>query len=51
MHIYGIYKDDNDNPIYKTEKETQMYRTSINLGLYEHLYILDSVGEGEGGMI
>ena len=26
-HIYGIYKDGNDNPIYKTEKETQMYRT------------------------
>ena len=26
MHIYGIYKDGNDNPICKTEKETQMYR-------------------------
>ena len=26
MHIYGILKDDNDNPICKTEKETQMYR-------------------------
>ena len=26
-HIYGIYKDVNDNPICKTEKETQMYRT------------------------
>ena len=25
-HIYGILKDGNDNPIYKTEKETQMYR-------------------------
>ena len=26
-HIYGIEKDDNNNPICKTEKETQMYRT------------------------
>ena len=26
-HIYGIRKDDNDNPISKTAKETQMYRT------------------------
>ena len=26
-HIYGISKDGNDNPICKTEKETQMYRT------------------------
>ena len=25
MHIYGILKDGNDNPICKTEKETQMY--------------------------
>ena len=24
MHIYGIQKDGNDNPICKTEKETQM---------------------------
>ena len=38
MHIYGIQKDVNDNPICKTEKETQMYG------------LLDSVGEGEGGM-
>ena len=29
MHIYGIYKDANDNPICKTEKETQMYRTDF----------------------
>ena len=29
MHIYGIYKDSNDNPICKTEKETQMYRTDF----------------------
>ena len=26
-HIYGIYKDGNNNPIYKTVKETLMYRT------------------------
>ena len=25
MHIYGILKDGNDNPICRTEKETQMY--------------------------
>ena len=25
-HIYGIYKDGNDNPVYETAKETQMYR-------------------------
>ena len=24
-HIYGILKDGNDNPICRTEKETQMY--------------------------
>ena len=29
MHIYGILKDGNDNPICKTEKETQMYRTEF----------------------
>ena len=28
-HIYGISKDGNDNPICKTEKETQMYRTDF----------------------
>ena len=28
-HIYGIYKDGNDNPICRTEKETQMYRTDF----------------------
>ena len=27
MHIYGILNDGNNNPICKTEKETQMYRT------------------------
>ena len=24
MHIYGIQKDSNDDPIYETAKETQM---------------------------
>ena len=24
MHIYGVQKDDNDNPIFKAAKETQM---------------------------
>ena len=28
-HIYGTEKDGNDNPICKTEKETQMYRTDF----------------------
>ena len=23
-HIYGIQKDDNDGPVYETEKETQI---------------------------
>ena len=26
-HIYGIWKDGNDNPIFEMAKETQMYRT------------------------
>ena len=29
MHIYGILKDGNNNPICKTEKETQIYRTDF----------------------
>ena len=29
MHIYGILKDGNGNPICSTEKETQMYRTNF----------------------
>ena len=37
-HIYGIQKDGNDNPVCETAKETQNN-------------ILDSVGEGEGGMV
>ena len=28
-HIYGILKDGNDNPICKTEKETQVYGTEL----------------------
>ena len=28
-HIHGIQKDGNDNPMCKTEKETQMYRTDF----------------------
>ena len=28
-HIYGILKDGNDNPICKTEKETQICRTDF----------------------
>ena len=39
-HIYGIQKDGNDNPVCKTAKETQMYRT-----------VFWTVGEGKGGMI
>ena len=27
MHIYEIYKDGNNNPVYETAKETLMYRT------------------------
>ena len=38
-HIYGIQKDGNDDPMCQTAKETQMNR------------LLDSVGEGVGGMI
>ena len=40
MHIYGIYKDGNNNPVCETVKETQMYRS-----------LLDSLREGKGGMI
>ena len=28
-HTYGILKDGNANPIWRTEKETQMYRTDF----------------------
>ena len=40
MHIYGIQKDGNDNPVYETAKETQMYRT-----------VFWTLGEGEGQLI
>ena len=41
MHIYGIWKDVNDNPICKTEKrDTEVWNR-----------LLDSVGEGKGGML
>src|SRR5574337_1307725 len=29
MHIYGIYKDDNNNPVFETAKETLMYGTVL----------------------
>ena len=29
MHIYGIKKDGNDNPMCNIEKESQMYRTDF----------------------
>ena len=40
MHIYGIYKDGNDDPICKSKRDTDVKNR-----------LLDSVGEGEGGMI
>ena len=40
MHTYGIQKDGNDNPIYETAKDTDVKNR-----------LLDSVGEGKGGMI
>ena len=39
-HIYGIQKDGYDNPVCKTAKETDVQNS-----------LLDSVEEGEGGMI
>ena len=40
MHIYGIKKDGNDNPVCETANETQMYRT-----------VFWTLGEGECGII
>ena len=40
MHIYGIQKDGNNNPVCETAKEPQMYRT-----------VFWTLEEGEGGMI
>ena len=39
-HIYGILKDGNDDPICETARDTDVKNR-----------LLDSVGEGEGGMI
>ena len=39
-HIYGIQKDGNDNPVCETARDTDVQNR-----------LLDSVGEGEGGMI
>ena len=41
-HIYGIWKDGNDNPVCETAKETQLYRiifwtlTSLSLFTFMH---------------
>ena len=40
MHIYGILKDGNDDPMCKTAKEIQIKRTDCW-----------TLGEGKGGMI
>ena len=40
MHIYGILKNGNDDTICETAKETHVKNR-----------LLDSVGEGKGGMI
>ena len=40
MHVYGIYKHSDNDPICETAKETLMYRT-----------VFWTLGEGEGGMI
>ena len=52
-HIYGILKDGNNNPICKTEKETEMYTTDLwtlwekaRVGCFErtapkHVYYLE----------
>ena len=40
MHIYGIQKDGNDDLVWKTARNTDVKNR-----------LLESVGEGEGGMI
>ena len=40
MYIYGIQKDGNNDPICKAARDTDIKNR-----------LLDSVGEGEGGMI
>ena len=39
-HIYGIQKDGNNNPVRETARDTDVQNS-----------LLDSVGEGESGMI
>ena len=39
-HIYGFQKDGNDDPVCETARDTDVKNR-----------LLDSVGEGEGGMI
>ena len=41
MHICGIWKDSTEDPTFRVAKETQMVKNRL----------LDSVGEGKGGMI
>ena len=41
MHIYGIYKDGNDDPICETAKRDTDVKNRL----------LDSVGDSKGGMI
>ena len=41
MHIYGIQKDGNNDPIMQDSKRDADVKNSL----------LDSVGEGKGGMI
>ena len=40
MHIYGIQKDGNDNPVCETARDTGVWNS-----------LLDSVREGEGRLI
>ena len=41
MHLYGIQKDGNNNPVCETtKKDTDVWNS-----------LMDSVGEGEGGII
>ena len=44
IHIYGIYKDGNDDPVCETAKETRGGKKKKNS-------LLDSVGEDKGWMI
>ena len=53
MHVYGILKDVNDNPICKTEKETQMYRTDfwtlwekVRVGCFERTALKQVYSQG-----